>query len=82
MFIPDPGSEVPSRIQNQKDSGSRIWIAPKNLSIFSQKNCFQDLGIIIWDVHPGAECWFFTHPGSGIRDQKGTGPEFGSAILP
>jgi hypothetical protein len=36
IFIMDPGF----RIQGQIDSGSRIRIRIKNLSIFNPKNCF------------------------------------------
>jgi hypothetical protein len=51
MLIPDrdvnPGSEYfhpRSRIQGQRDSGSRVRSASKNLSILTQKKCFLALG--------------------------------------
>jgi hypothetical protein len=48
-----PESEFfPSRIQGQKDPDPGS--ASKNLSIFNAKNCFQALGNMIQDVHPGS----------------------------
>ncbi len=57
MFILDPRSEfsIPdhgSRVK--KISDPRTESATKNLSIFNQKNCFQDLGNTIRDIHPGS----------------------------
>ncbi len=77
--IPNPGTHI----EGQKYSGSRIpriqskkspdpepGSASKNLSIVSPKNCFQALGNIIRDVHPGSGSWFLTHPGSRIQRYK------------
>ncbi len=53
--------------------------ASKNLSILTQKICFQPLGNMIRVVHPGSGSWFLTHPWSryfthpGSRGQKSTG---------
>jgi hypothetical protein len=71
-LIPDPNFFHPgSRIQGQKDSGSRSGSASKNLSISNAKNCFSALRNMIRYVHPGSGSWYFTHP--GFRGQKGTG---------
>jgi hypothetical protein len=40
-----------SRVKNIPDPG----FASKNLSIINPKNCFQALGTMIWDIHPGTE---------------------------
>jgi hypothetical protein len=45
-----PGYQIRSGIKKIPDPGS----GSKNLSIFKPKNCFQALGKIIWDVHPGS----------------------------
>ncbi len=71
MFIPDPGYDFYqpwTRIQSQKDTGSRIRI--KEFKYFNPKNCFYVLGNMIRDVHPGSGP-DLTHPGSG--GQKDTG---------
>jgi hypothetical protein len=62
MFIPDPGCEV-----FHPGSGS----TSKNLSIFNPKKCFQALGKVILDVHPGSRIRIFIlHPGSRIQKSK------------
>ncbi len=53
LSVADPGCL--SGILGQKDPGS----ASKNLIIFYPKNCFQALGNMIWDVHPGSGSSFF-----------------------
>jgi hypothetical protein len=60
--VADPGclSRIPdrnffhpgSRIQGQKDSQIRIHI--KEYKYFNPKTCFQALGNMIRDVHPGS----------------------------
>ncbi len=49
FFITDPDTPPPS---------PREW-ASKNLSILTQKNCFQVLGNMIRVVHPGSRSRFF-----------------------
>jgi hypothetical protein len=84
MFIPDPRSEfLPSRIQGQKDPGTRIQGKKKKLCIFNPK-IVSELseiwsGMFIPDSDPGSESWFFTHPGP--RGQKAPDPGSGFATL-
>jgi hypothetical protein len=52
----NPGSWIQfitSQIQGQKDSRIRIRIGIKEFKYFNPKNCFQALGNMIRDVHPG-----------------------------
>ncbi len=68
-----PGSQVQilsSRIQGQKDSGSRIRIRIKNLSIFNPKNTFSALGNMIRDVHPGSRIRILIFYPSRIQGSK------------
>ncbi len=51
-----------SRVKEIPDPHQRI------LSIFNPKNCFQALGNMLRDVHPGSGSGFFTHPGLRIPD--------------
>ncbi len=56
MFIPDPGSEsvhTGSRIQGQKVPVSRIRIS--EIKYFYPQRCFEALGNMIRDVHPGGQ---------------------------
>ncbi len=65
MFsIPDIGS----RVKKIPDPGFNS--PTKNLNIFNPKNCFQDLGNMIRDVHPGSGSWFITNPVSRIQGSK------------
>ncbi len=50
--IPDP--TFPSLIPGKKDSGSRIRIRIKVFKYFIPKKCFEALGNMIEDVHPGS----------------------------
>jgi hypothetical protein len=58
VFVPVSRSVLPgsefflSRIQGKKDYGSGS--ASKKISIFNPKHCFQALGNMIPDVHPGS----------------------------
>jgi hypothetical protein len=53
-----------SRVKEIPDPHQRI------LSIFNPKNCFQALGNMLRDVHPGSGSGFFTHPGLRIPDSR------------
>ena len=72
--IPDPTFFHPgSRIRTDSipDPGS----SSKNLSVLTQKNCFQALGNMIRVVHPGSrppDSVFLLIPDPGSRGQKGT----------
>ncbi len=71
--VADPGCLsrlriFPSRIQGQKDSGSRIHI--KEFKYFNPKKLFASSRNMIRDVHPGSWTWFLTHPGSRIQGSK------------
>ncbi len=80
-FIPDPGSEIPSRIPGQKDSGSQIRIRIEEFKYFLPKNCFQDLGIMMWDVHPGSRIRMLVFypsriPESGVKKAPDPDPQY------
>jgi hypothetical protein len=61
----------PSWIQGQKIPGFRIRIRIKEFKYFNPTNCFQALGNMIQNIHPGSGFCIFTHPRSG--NQKGKG---------
>ncbi len=66
-WIPDPNFSI-------LDPGSKFFLFRsriKELKYFNPKNCFEALGNMIRDVHPGSGSRFFTH--SGSRGHKGTG---------
>ncbi len=68
--IPDPNFLFPvSRIQGQKDSGSRIRIR-ENLSIFNLKIVSKVSEITNRDIHPGSGSCFLPIPDPGSRGQK------------
>jgi hypothetical protein len=76
ISVADPGClfRIPDPIFSISDPGS---------SIFNPKNCFQSLGKIIFDVHPGSQIRisFFLIPDAdpGSRGRKST--RSGSATL-
>jgi hypothetical protein len=77
MLIPNPGPEFfhpGSRIQGQKDSGSRIRIRIKEFKYFYPKNCFSVFGKIIRDVHPGSGVFSNPDPGVKKAPDPGSGP--------
>jgi hypothetical protein len=81
MFIPDPGSDFsipdPGWVKKIPDPGSGS--ASKYLSIFIPKNCFEALGNMIEDVHPGSVSWIqILDP--GVKKTPDPGSE--SATLP
>jgi hypothetical protein len=73
----DPGSEFfhpESRVKKIPDLGSGS--ASKNLSIFDPNNCFQALGNMIRDVHPGSRIQVLVFypsrvPDSGVKKAPG-----------
>ncbi len=69
MFIPDPNNFHPgSRVTNIPGAWIRIRI--KELKYFNPKICFNALGNMIRDVHPGFGSWYLTHSGSRIQGSK------------
>jgi hypothetical protein len=68
MFIPDPGSEFFYSASRITDTGSKRFRIPdpdphqKEFKNFNPKNCFQALGKMIWDVHPGSGFGIFPIP--------------------
>jgi hypothetical protein len=75
-----------SRIQGQKDSIRGFTSKNFSLSIFNPKNCFESLGNMIRDDHPGSGSRiriliFFTHPGSRVPGfKKGTGSRIRNTV--
>jgi len=72
--IPDPKSQINAdpvlRIRYvYSDPGPESRSAPKNLSILNPTNCFQVLGNMIRDVHPGSRFFPIPDPRSGFRIQ-------------
>jgi hypothetical protein len=57
-----------SRVQEQKDTRIRIHV--KEFKYFNPKICFQALGNVIQNIHPGSGSCFFTHPGFQIQGSK------------
>jgi hypothetical protein len=81
MFIPDPGYEFfypRSGVKKIPDPGSES--ASKNLSIFNPKICFQALGKMIWDVHPGSG--FFPIPDPWVKKAPEPGSESATLFSP
>ncbi len=70
----------PSRIQGQKDTGSRFRIRPSNFKYFYSSKFYNALRNMVRDVFSGSQIWIFSIPDPGVN--KAPDPGSGSETLP